>query len=336
MGEDTLRGLYSFAVSPVQMETVTSFSAPDPWNGKAPALMTLSVYRMVNDRYANFFAPNAARAQQMAVSGKALKTGEVLGLRSSLDGRYHMLPIAITRLWQKDRLKTDDLPRIVAEAECGLPTSDYFSRRLTPLMKVLGWVIAGFGGLLLGVAALAWLLGAPRSHIIRPMTLEHWLSHPQQEASLKLAGKLKIDGYVHVGQVPTIQGIANSAYDANVGWYHASDGERLILLESASMPEGVQNVEFEGSVNKVSEVNLPAGTLASIQARVPDLQTRLIACNYWEWEDGFGTPGWEWWLVPGLMNLATAGLLQLLFILRERRLSAQEARFDQRFASAST
>jgi hypothetical protein len=61
----------------------------------------------------------------------------------------------------------------------------------------------------------------------------------------------------------------------------------------------------------------------------------LIACSYWRWEDGYGTPGWSWWLVPGIFSLILAGFLQSLFILRERKLRVQEARFAERFAGAS-
>ena len=268
-----MRGTLSFTYVPVQMATVTSFSAADPWNGKRPSLMTLSVYQMVNERYSHLLAAQSAQAVQTASSGLALKINEVLGLRSSVDGRYHMLPIAVTRLWQKQGIRTEDLPRILAEVESGLPTSDYFSVRLNPAMKVSVWILAGLGLLMLSLAALIWTLGPPASHIEREMPAAQWLARPQREATVKLSGTLPVGDSVPIGQVEPPAGMDPIPYDASLGWYQASDGKRLILLRNEEVTDGNRNLYFRGSVIPTSKLKLPSTALPQLEARTPGLAT---------------------------------------------------------------
>ena len=330
-----MRGTFSFTYVPVPQATVTSFSAPDPWNGKRPSLMTLGVYRMVNERYAAIYAKQPAQASQIAVSGLALKPTEVLGLRSSIDGRYHTLPISIARLWQKKAIRTEDLPRIVAEVEGKLPTSDYFSVRLNPVMKVLVWVFAALGLLLLAIAATVWLLGPPRSHITHDMTAARWIAEPQREDSVHLTGTVPIGGFVPVGQAHPPAGMDPLPYDASLGWYQAPDGKRLILLRNEQLTGGTRNIVFSGSTIPLAKLNLPPDALSTLQARTPGLATHLIACSDWRWQDSYASAdAWLVWLVPGLFTLALAGFLQALFRLRDRRLLRQEGDFARRFATA--
>lgn len=330
-----MRGMYSFTYVPVQMATVTSFSAADPWNGQRLTLMTLSVYRMVNDRYTQLFAAQSAKAMQTASPGTALKINEALGLRSSVDGRYHMLPISVARLWQKKAIRTEDLPRILAEVESSLPTSDYFSVRLNPAMKVVIRIIAGLGLLMLAVAAFNWIIGPPASHIMRDVTAADWLRKPQREASIHLSGTLPVGASVPVGQAEPPAGMDPLPYDASLAWYQASEGKRLILLPTNQIEGGSQNMGFQGSVIPITKLKLPPGALAQLSAHTPQLATDLIACSDWRWQDGYGSSeAWMTWLVPALFAFALAGVIQGLFILREMRISRQEAEFRRRFAPA--
>jgi hypothetical protein len=330
-----MRGTFSFTFVPVQMATVTSFSAPDPWNDNRPALMTLSVYRMTNDRYSGLLANQSADAIKTASSGTALKINEVLGVRSSVDGRYHMLPIAITRLWEKKAVRTEDLPRILVEAERGLPTSDYFSVRSNSGMKAAVWLMCGLGLLMFALSVFIWALGPSASHIERDMTVAQWLARPQHAASLKLSGTLPIGSFVPLGEVGPPPGMAPIPYDASLGWYQASDGKRLILLRNLDVEDGNRDVHFRGAVIPTAKVTLPHITLAHLQARTPGLATDLIACSDWEWEDGYAsTEKWMTWLVPSLFAFALAGLVQASSIARKRHLARQEAEFAGRFGTA--
>ncbi len=330
-----MRGTYSFTYVPVQMATVTSFSAADPWNAQRPSLMTLSVYRMVNDRYAKLFSAQSAQAMQTASPGTALKINEVLGLRSAVDGRYHMLPISVARLWQKKAIRTEDLPRILAQVERGLPTSDYFSARLNPAVKVLVWIFGGLGLLMLAIAAFFWAIGPPGSHLERNVTAAEWLAQPQREASVNLSGTLPIGDAVPIGEVQPPAGMDPLPYQASLGWYQAADGRRLILLPTNLLEGGNRNVHFRGSVIPLGKLKLPPTALAQLSARTPNLATGLIACSDWHWQDSYGAgEAWMLWLVPALFTFALAAIIQGLFFLREKRISGQEAEFAKRFAPA--
>ncbi len=329
-----MRGTFSFTYVPVQMATVTRFSANDPWNGKQPSLMTLSVYRMVNDRYSQLFAAESAKAMQTGSSGTALKINEVLGLRSSIDGRYHMLPISVARLWQKQAIRAENLPGILAEVESSLPKSDYFSVRLNPAIKVVSWMLAGLGLLMLSVAALFWLIGPPASHIMRDVSSTEWLAKPQREATVRLSGTLPIGGFVSAGQAQPPAGMDPIPYEASLGWYQAADGKRLILLRNELLDGGLRNIPFVGTIVPVKKLKLPADALAQLSAQTPGIATDLIACTDWQWQDQYASHAWIMWLVPALFAFALAAILQGLFALRERRIAGQEADFRRRFATA--
>ncbi len=325
--------MFSFTWVPVQMATVMSFSANDPWNNGRSSLMTLSVYRMANVRYSSVYAAQSAKAMQTAASGTALKVNEVLGLRSSIDGRYHMLPISVARLWQKKVISTEDLPRILAKVEYSLATSDYFSWRFSPAMKVLGWIIAGLGLAMLGVAAFFYLTGPPANHTMRKMSAAEWLAEPQREDTVSLSGTVPIGRVVPIGQVEAPAGMDPIPYDASLGWYQAADGKRLMLMRNEMLEGGPRNIGFRGSVIPVAKLKLPPSALAQLSSRTPDLATRLIACPDWQWEDD--PPGsWKMGLVSALVMFAMAGFMQALFVLRERRLTLQEIDFKRRFAMA--
>ncbi len=320
--------------SPVQMATVTSFNAPDPWNGDRPSLMTLSVYRMVNDRYVKLFAPQSAKAMQTASDGMTLSAGEALGLRSSVDGRYHMLPTSITRLWQKRAIRTEDLPRIVAEVERNLPTSDYSSARLNPrLFKPVSRGFAGLGALLLLVAAFTWLIGPPSSHIMREMSTAKWLAQPQRKATIHLSDPLTIGDSVPIGYMNPPKGFTSTPDEESLGWYQAADGKRLTLVRSVMLTGVEKHVFVGGSVVPLANANVPAEALARLTARTPGLRTDLIMLPDWRWNDGYGnTSAWSIWLYPGLVALAIPALMRGMLSLRERHFAAQEAAFEARFA----
>lgn len=329
-----MRGTFTFAWMPLQMGTVRVFQAPDPRNRQQTASMTLSVYRMVNVRHVHLFERRSEREKKTVVPGTGLRSQEVLGLRSNVDGRYHMLPVSLTRLWQKGRIRTEDLPRVLAEVEYGLKTSDFYSARLNPLFKAMIPIFAGAGVLALVYFAFQVVTPAPASHRFQNLSVTEWLSRPQQEATLNLIGGLPVAGAVPVGQVQPVAGMAGNGYDAELGWYASGDGDRLVLVSKDVLQGSPGDVPFLGTVVSAARLNLPAGAVSQVAAQVSHLDTRFIACSGWAWQDGMRTeaqtPGA--WLAAAGISFTMAALIWALFRARERRIAKQEFTFAERFA----
>ena len=109
----------------VQLSTVAVFEAPDPWSGMVPAEWTLSVYRVIAGADMNLFAQYAAEKQRETVDALSLDPDDTLGIRSSAQAQYHLLPRAMVPLWQQGKIPTVALPRLAAEMEPKLRRNGY-------------------------------------------------------------------------------------------------------------------------------------------------------------------------------------------------------------------
>ncbi len=120
----------NLALIPIQLWTVAVFRAPDPWNGNASAEWVLSVYRMTAARNRELYATYSVERQGETATGQNLDREDVLGIRSSADGLYHVLPIGMVRLWQKGQLPNGALPRLIAAMEPQLTRDDFYAPQL--------------------------------------------------------------------------------------------------------------------------------------------------------------------------------------------------------------
>ncbi|WP_419804858.1 hypothetical protein [Terriglobus sp.] len=140
----------------VELSTVTNFGTPDPWNGMQPAHWKLSVYRITTGGNQDLFAKYAAEKQRETVDGLNLDADDTLGLRSSAQANYHLLPRAMVRLWQQGKIPTEALPRLAAQMEPKLKRNPYAyiapsaGRRW---MRPFGWLCFA-GGLFCVLAGL--------------------------------------------------------------------------------------------------------------------------------------------------------------------------------------
>ena len=133
---------------PIQLQTVDVFTAPDPWNGNAMAQWTLSVYRMTAENNRNLYVNYSAEKQRESADGQNLDREDVLGIRSSVDGLYHILPAAMVRLWQQGRVPTVQLPGLIAAVEPRLGRRDFFDPVANqPWRRYIAYGMIGLGAL---------------------------------------------------------------------------------------------------------------------------------------------------------------------------------------------
>ena len=111
---------------PYRLRTLAAFAAPDPWRGSHPEEWTLETCMLLPPHRA---PPYGGRPRPAPPPG-ALRSGEVLAVRSETDGRRHVLPQSLQQLWLGKRLANEDLPWLVHEIEPMTNRLDYGGRAL--------------------------------------------------------------------------------------------------------------------------------------------------------------------------------------------------------------
>ena len=314
---------------PVQLGTVEVFPASDPWNGNAPAQMTLSVFRMVAANDVGLYKQYSADAMQTTVTGRDLDKTDVLGLVSSLDARYHILPIAMVKLWQAGKLRTEQLPAMLAQNEGRLSRTDFYFPGLGRTgMLIYSGVVGGLGLLFLLLTLYAVVTGPPANLRYHETAVDDLLRTPQtQKLTLHTRGDLTIQGNVPVGMVSPPQGALGEPYDGSLAWYHAAEGNRLVL-RSAQLADA-HSMPIFGIVVPTSEVRLPPGAVGAAAAQAGQLDTAWITCDFWSWVDSAGGPlsMWQIWLFMAALFLLLAGLVYGQYYRRMGRIAALEKQF---------
>lgn len=87
----------------MRVKTLAAFSAPDPWNEKAPAEFTIE---------SHLLGPkNPVRAPR--------DTGGpyILGIRSGIDGETHIMPESLSELWNAGKAPAEALPGLLRGSE---------------------------------------------------------------------------------------------------------------------------------------------------------------------------------------------------------------------------
>lgn len=291
-------------LEPRRLRTVETFRAPDPWNGGAEREWNLDLFKLT---------PKGARVvREGRFWGK-----DVHGLHA--DGVDRFLPEALSELWQRQRVPTRSLPRLLAEIEPSLRPGD-----TTPLLhlQLHRWLAAFFALLALGLLALPLRAALPRhEHVMSRLPLHEWLARPQ------------IDGEDLVtDRPPAIAGTRPLAFEpvlpANLftypadgryvlAWFPAGKGHRLLLAaeeQAAALP----HLALVGVTVRPDSIGLPAAALAELRARVPDLDTGLVTGLFWTWTDAITPRPWgrrKTVFVAGLAALSALGAVAIYLMI---------------------
>jgi hypothetical protein len=131
---------------PRRVRTEARFRAADPWNGDAPAELSIEAYYYVPEHVREADAP-----------WRWCDT-PLYALRSETGGAERFLPDALGRLWREGRIPAEALPRLLREMEPELEEEDF-----QPLLEVRTerWLTALSMVVVLGIAGLlvAWPAG---------------------------------------------------------------------------------------------------------------------------------------------------------------------------------
>jgi hypothetical protein len=104
---------------PRRARTEARFRAADPWNGEAPAELSIEAY---------YYVPEHVR--EASAPWRWCDT-PLYALRSEIDGAERFLPEALSRLWREGKVPAESLPRLLQEMEPELEEEDF-----QPLMEV--------------------------------------------------------------------------------------------------------------------------------------------------------------------------------------------------------
>lgn len=133
---------------PYFVQGIVEFAGPDPWAGGDRAVWTLALYRLgygVRERKGELSLVELKRS---------LPAGHVLGLFCRRTNRCVLIPYALSRLWQEDRVVTEVLPGLMHRAECaGMVDGDLIAvgpqlRKGAVVTLSIGAVLLGVGGVL--------------------------------------------------------------------------------------------------------------------------------------------------------------------------------------------
>jgi len=127
-------------LAPRRARTEARFRAADPWNGEAPAELSIEAY---------YYVPEHVR--EASAPWRWCDT-PLYALRSEIDGVERFLPEALGRLWREGKVPAEALPGLLREMEPELEEEDFqpllevrTERWLTVLSMV---VVLGIAGLL--------------------------------------------------------------------------------------------------------------------------------------------------------------------------------------------
>jgi hypothetical protein len=263
----------SVKLEPRRLRTLETFEAPDPWNGGAPAAFDLDLHKLM---------PKRARVvREGSFWGK-----DVYALRSKGDGADRFLPESLSELWKTRRVATGALPRLLAEVEPGLRPGDF-----APVLHLRfhRWLAAFFG--LIAAACLGMAVraaGTGGGHTTTRVPLAEWLARPQLDGEDLVTDRpVKTDGLMKVDFEPQLPP-ALFAYPANgsfvLAWVPASGGHRL-LLAAEDQVAALPHLALTGVTLSPASIGLPAGALAEVKGRVPDVDTSLVTALHWTWTD---------------------------------------------------
>jgi len=98
---------------PRRVRTEARFRAADPWNGDAPAELSIEAY---------YYVPEHVRE---ATAPWHWCDTPLYALRSEIDGTERFLPEALSRLWKEGKVPAEALPQLLREMEPELEEDDF-------------------------------------------------------------------------------------------------------------------------------------------------------------------------------------------------------------------
>ena len=124
---------------PRRARTEARFRAADPWNGEAPAELSIEAY---------YYVPEHVRE---ATAPWRWCDTPLYALRSEAGGGERFLPEALSRLWREGRVPAEALPGLLREMEPELEEEDF-----QPLAEVRTerWLVALATVVVLGIVVL--------------------------------------------------------------------------------------------------------------------------------------------------------------------------------------
>ena len=254
---------------PRRMKTVGRFTAPDPWNGNAPAEFTIEAYRLFNP---------AIRALR---DTRGLGLAYLYGISSEIDGADRVLPEALAELWRRGEVAPEKLPSMLAQVAPTLKPEDY---RVWIGTKLHWWYLGAVALVLLGTVwfiARAWpkegweVAGLPRD-----MKLAEWLNTPMRVGhDVRVRDQFPTPaGMQRVRELkpPALYRELQEDNEHLLIWLKDARGHRL-LIKRASDYDPRAAIVPDGIVVPTNEIGLDETTRKALAESVPglDLETAL-------------------------------------------------------------
>lgn len=256
---------------PRRMKTVGRFTAPDPWNGNAPAEFTIEAYRLFNS------------GTRVLRDTRGLGLAYLYGISSEIDGADRILPEALAELWRRGEVAPEKLPSMLAQVAPALKPEDY---RVWIGTKLHWWYLGAVALVLLGTIwfiARAWpkegwdVAGLPRD-----MKLADWLNTPMRvghdvrvrDQFPTPAGMQRARGL----RPPEIYRELQEDHEHLLIWLKDARGHRL-LIKRASDYDPRAAIVPDGIVVPTKEIGLDDATGKALAESVPGLDVDTALWN---------------------------------------------------------
>ena len=144
---------------PYFVQAVVEFAGPDPWAGGGVTGWMLALYRL------GYGGREVKAVVSAAELKRGLPAGHVLGLFCRATSRCVLIPYALMRHWQEDRVETEALPGLMYQAE-RLGMADRELIAVGGHFRTGAVVMLSLGAALLGVAGVLVEMGQEEFEIL--------------------------------------------------------------------------------------------------------------------------------------------------------------------------
>lgn len=277
---------------PIKLKVLRRFDGTDPWRGGGATEWSISMFRMVPEKFAVAQAWSQTKPREPlsskvdndpGPSGRGLKRDEAIGLETP-QRDFRLLPYILCRLWRAGEVNERALPGSLHRLEPHLRRVDF--RPPPPLLSTA--ILAAIPGIIMLALLAAFVISSPAPGHRRIATdRATWLAAPlEAEVVTFTGGDARMSGRVAAPaaiRFPTDLFVYTPPN--RLGWVQSAGASRLVLYTAPQDRDEWSSI-WNGAVLPIAQITgLTPEVIADVRRRVPDIDTRLVLVANASWKE---------------------------------------------------